>query len=111
MTHSCHNDYSRIGSIGRLINYIQKTETSFALQWRAAPFGVTSYEAGRLQRKRALKSFLLGVLITSSMRLFLLLETNGEFFMGNEWFLWEINMMVLWETNVNNTHNLIHKYE
>ncbi len=70
MTHSCHNDYSRIGSIGRLINYIQKTETSFALQWRAAPFGVTSYEAGRLQRKRALKSFLLGVLITSSMRLF-----------------------------------------
>ena len=51
MTESCHNDYSRIGSIGRLINYIQKTETSFVLQWRAAPVGETSSGGGQITKE------------------------------------------------------------
>jgi len=36
----CCRKYSRIDWIGKLIKLLWNTETSFASQWRATPFGV-----------------------------------------------------------------------
>ena len=69
-THGAHKrcTYSHNGSIGRLIKYNQKTENVSLSNGGLRPSRGNSFTgAGRLQRKRALKSFMLGVLITSPL--------------------------------------------